>query len=181
MPPQPLSSFPHSTSHLPPCQCLSCQVGPGRERRTGWKRLENWVTLGGLVEGRLGGARQGSLCLLPEGPAPPLLGHLWGQVARILFPRTASHRSRGSWGPCRALATPPPAPPSIPQPPTSRDRLKPPQGDLPHLISAHTRSTSGQARPRRPCGGGRGVEPFPWCWLFPPSGCRGYLHPMSTS
>ena len=75
---------PHSTFHLPPCQCLSHQVGPGREGRTGWKRLEKWVTLGGLVEGRLGGAgraRRGSLCLLPEGPAPPLLGHLWGQVA----------------------------------------------------------------------------------------------------
>ena len=83
-PPRPLSSSPHSTFHLPPCQCLSHQVGPGREGRTGWKRLEKWVTLGGLVKGRLGGAgraRRGFLCLLPEGPAPPLLGHLWGQVA----------------------------------------------------------------------------------------------------
>ena len=105
----------------------------------------------------------------------------WGQVAWILFTRTASHRSRGSWGPCMALATLPLVPPSIPQPPTSRDQLKPPQGDLPHLISAHAHSTWGQARPRRPCRGGRGVEPFPWCWLVPLSGCRGHVHPTSTS
>lgn len=48
--PQPLSSFPHSTSHLPPCQCLSCQVWGEQEGRTGWKRWRTWVTLGGLVE-----------------------------------------------------------------------------------------------------------------------------------
>ena len=88
-PPHPLSYSPHSTSHLPPCQCLSRQVGPGREGRTGWKRWEKQVTHGGLTEGWLGGvgrARQGSPCLFSEAQPCPSWGICGDKLPEFCFP-----------------------------------------------------------------------------------------------
>lgn len=74
-----------SSQHFSP-STLPVFGPPGWARQGGEDRLEAigevgdawWA--GGGEAGRGGKGQAGSLCLFPEGLAPPLLGHLWGQV-----------------------------------------------------------------------------------------------------